>query len=96
MHARATHGLEQGFFFEAFADLAVDAVLMHGVFDGLSEPRLEFGGGPGETIDEQHQIDAVSVVQAVLQLARHAEAVGLQAMLNVRVQVMVGSELNQF
>ena len=49
-------------------------VLVDGVLDRLGEVRLQFHGGHGQPVDEEHQVDAVLVVRRVVDLPHHPEA----------------------
>jgi len=55
---------------------AVEAVLVDGVVHALGEIGLQLDGGDGNAVEEQHQIDAVLIVQGVLHLPGHAQPVG--------------------
>ena len=53
---------------------AVVLVLPDGVAERLGEVGLQLGGGDGDTVDKEGEVDAVLFVQAVAQLAHHAAA----------------------
>ena len=58
---------------------AVGPVLPHRIVDALGVVGLQFNGGNRDAVEEQHQVDAVFVVQRVAHLAHHPEAVGVVA-----------------
>ncbi len=62
---------------EGFARVAVAAVLLDGVLDGLfGEAVFEFEGGGGQAVDEEAEVEReLAVVVAVAQLAGDGEAV---------------------
>ena len=55
--------------------VAVVLVLPHRVFDVLRGVGFQLDGRQGQTVEEQHEVDAQLVVQRVMQLAHHAQAV---------------------
>jgi len=65
--------------------VAVEPVLVDGVFDPLGKVRLQFGRGDGDAVQEQHEIDAVLVMLRVLDLPHDAQAIGLILFDDVRV-----------
>ena len=80
MHQGATGEGEQGLGgLAGWFGVAIFFVLVDRVFDGLGVVGLEFDRGHRDAIEEQHQINAVLVVQRVLHLAHHPQAVGLVA-----------------
>jgi hypothetical protein len=55
--------------------MAIKAVLVDGVANALGEVGLEFDRGHRQTVEEQHQVDAVFAMLGVMHLAHHAQAV---------------------
>ncbi|OIQ64516.1 hypothetical protein GALL_539340 [mine drainage metagenome] len=70
VHQGAGLELEQGFGLAALGVLRVPVllVLLDGVGDVLGQVGLELSGGDRQAVDEQHEVDAVFVMQAVVQL----------------------------
>ena len=56
--------------------LAVEAVLVDRVADALREVGLQLDRGHRHAVEEQHEVDAVLVVQRVAHLPHHAQPVG--------------------
>src|SRR5262249_510790 len=54
---------------------AVKAILVNRVAYPLSEVRLELRRGHRKAVEEQHQVDAVLVVQGIAKLPHHSQAV---------------------
>ena len=75
--------------------VAIKAVLVHRVTDRLGEVGFEFGGGHGQAIEEQHQIDAVLVVDRIAQLTHHPQPVERVAGQDVGVKGQGRLELGQ-
>lgn len=74
----------------------VEAVLIDGIPYALGEIRFQFGGGHGNAIDEQHQVQRILwVVRGVTHLAHHAQAVGGVGLLDGRVDAQCRFELHQ-
>ncbi len=73
----------------------VETVLVNGVADALGEVSLELDGRDGDSVEEQHQVDRVLVVERVPHLTHHAQAVGLVAGEDVWVHAERGLELGQ-
>ena len=79
MHERPAREAEQRLQQPAFGlRVAVVAVLVHRVVDGLREVGLQLHRGHREAVEEQHQVQrGLRVVGRVRDLAHHAQAVGL-------------------
>ena len=76
--------------------MTVETVLVDGIADALGEVGFEFGRGHGHAIDEQHQVHRlVGVVERVMHLAHHAQAIGFIGRLNGRVEAERRLELHQ-
>ncbi len=75
--------------------VAVEAVLVDGVADALGEVGLQFRRGHRQAVEEQHEVDAVLVVQRVAHLPHHAQAVGGVAGEDVGVDGQRRLELGQ-
>ncbi len=77
MHQRAAGEGEERLGGLSFGDWkAVETVLVDGVLHALREVCLELGGGDGDAVQEQHEIEAVLVVRRVMHLSDDAEPVG--------------------
>ena len=59
-----------------WAAAAVKAILVDGVADALGEIGLQFDRGDRQAVEEQHEVDAVLVVQGIMHLPHHAQPVG--------------------
>lgn len=66
---------------------------MDGVLDRLGEVGLEFQRGDGDTVGEQHQVNGVLVVEAVVHLAHDPQPHLLVQALQLRVEAVAGLEL---
>ena len=75
--------------------LAVEAVLVDRVVDALGEVGLQLDRGHRQAVEEQHEVDAVLVVQRVAHLPHDAQAVGGVAGEDVRVHRQRRLELRQ-
>jgi hypothetical protein len=81
---------------EWFAGITGGLVLADRVFDVLAgEGILEFGGEQGDTVEKEHQIEAVLVAGAVAELAHHGEEVGGMEPLRFRVEAAGGLEVGE-
>ena len=67
--------------------------MVDGVGYALGVVGFQFGGGDGDAVEEQCEVDAVFVVRGVAQLAHHAQAIGGVAGLEVGVHGQGGAEL---
>ena len=56
--------------------IPVEAVLVDRVADALREVGLQFDRRHGQTVQEQHEVDAVFVLLRVMHLPHHAQPVG--------------------
>ena len=74
---------------------AVEAVLVDRVADALREVGLQFRRRHRQAVEEQHQVDAVLVVQRVAHLPHHAQPVGGVAGEDVGVDGQGRLELGQ-
>ena len=59
--------------------LPVIPVLLHGIFDRLSEVGLDLRGPHGDPVDEEHEVNRVFVGRVILQLRHDPQPVGLVA-----------------
>ena len=75
--------------------MAIEAILVDRVADALREVGLELGRRHRQTVQEQHQVDAVLVVQRVPHLPHDPQAVGGVASQDVGVDGQGGLELSQ-
>ena len=76
--------------------VAVEAVLVHRVVDGLCEVGLQLHRGHREAVEEQHQVQlGLRVVGRVRDLPHHAQAVGLVVGARRRIQRQRRLELGQ-
>ena len=73
--------------------LPVVPVLLHGIFDRLSEVGLDFRGPHGDPVDEEHQVNRVFVGRVILQLRHHSQPVGLIAVQDALVPHIFGGSL---
>ena len=77
MHERAVGKRQQRFGGLAFGfGIPVEAVLVDGIVNRLGKVGLEFDGGDGNAVEEEHEVDAVFVGERVFDLADDAKAVG--------------------
>ena len=74
---------------------AVEAVLVDGVADALGEVGLQLDRGHRQAVEEQHQVDAVLVVQRIAHLPHHPQPVGGVAGEDVGVDGQRRLELGQ-
>ena len=74
---------------------AVKAILIDRVVDALCEVGLEFRRGHRNAVQEQHEVDAVLVVQRVVELTHHTQPVGGIARHDVGVERECGLELGE-
>ncbi len=74
---------------------AIEAILVDRVADALREVGLEFGRRHRQAVQEQHQVDAVLVVQRIPHLPHDAQAVGGVAGQDVGIDGQGGFELSQ-
>ena len=87
---------------QRFGDLAlgfgqaVEAVLVDGVANALGEIGLQFGRGHRQAVEEQHEVDAVLVVQRIADLADHPQPVRRVTREDVGVDGQRRLELGQF
>jgi hypothetical protein len=64
---------ENGFGALAFGcGVAVKAVLVDGILDALGEVAFQFGGGDGDAVEEEDEIEAVFIGERVADLAGDA------------------------
>ena len=75
------------------AGMAVKAVLVNGVADALGEIGLQLGGGDGDAVEEEDEVEAVLVVLGIVDLAHHPETVGGVAGEDVGIDGQGGLEL---
>ena len=75
--------------------MAVEAILVDRVADALREVGLQLGRRHRQAVEEQHQVDAVLVVQRVAHLPHDAQPVGGVAGQDVGVDGQGGLELRQ-
>jgi hypothetical protein len=74
---------------DLFAQVAIGAVLMLGVFDGLGG---ELGGGDGDAVDAENQVERLVVFGAVIELTGEGETVGVIVLLSVGIHAVRGTE----
>ena len=76
--------------------LPVLFVLVDRVINGLGVVGLELNGGDRDAVEEEDEINAVLVVERVLDLPRHPKPVGLVALEDFFVEAQGWLELRQF
>ena len=60
--------------------------MIHRILDALGKVRLQLRGGDRNAVEEEHQIDAVLIVERVVDLPHHPQAIGLIAGENLGIE----------
>ncbi len=72
------------------------AVLLNGIAKGLaSKGVLQFGGGDGEAVETEQNVDALLVLEAEMDLAGDGEAVGLIECRRFGIEAAGGGEVGE-
>ena len=96
MHERAVRKRQQWLGGQALGlRQTVKAILINRIADVLREIGFQFHRGDGDAVKEQHEINAVLVVQGITHLPDHAQAVGGIARENVRIDRQRRFELGE-
>ena len=72
---------------------AIEAILVDCVADALGEVGLELRRGHGQSVEEQHEVDAVRIVERVAHLPDDAQPIRSVAGEDVRIDGERGLEL---
>ncbi len=73
--------------------VAVEAVLIDRVLNGLREVAFQFAGGDRDAVEEQDEVEGVFVVNRIPDLADYAQPVGAVTREDVGVHRQGGFEL---